>query len=172
MKLLLLAGNSADNRRWIEEVERVLAPHFERTHIHQYRHWSTGDELIDLEFELSELVRTVGDLDGWAVFAKSAGAILILRGCFEGRIRPSACVFAGAAIRWAQAQSMDVLAWLSEYRVPTLFIQKTSDPAISYADLADILRESVSAEVKEIPGDTHSYDDFHMLEEEVAGFVI
>lgn len=171
MKLLLLAGNSLHNKEWIEEVERTLAPHFNQTLVHYYQHWSTGDELIDLEYELEQLTASIGDLAGWVVFAKSAGTILIIRGCYENKIKPLKCVFAGTAIGWAEAQGMNVHEWLKNYSIPTLFIQKTSDPAIGYLDLANLLNDVVNVTTKEIPGDNHSYEDLRVLESEVTQFL-
>lgn len=171
MKLLLLAGNSLHNKEWIEEVERTLAPHFNQTLVHYYRHWSTGDELIDLEYELERLTTSLGDLADWVVFAKSAGTILIIRGCYEKKIKPIKCVFAGTAIGWAEARGLSVHEWLRNYSIPTLFIQKTLDPAISYRDLEQLLSGVANAVAKEIPGDNHSYEDLSVLENEITRFL-
>ena len=66
MNLLLLAGNSQSNKEWIEQVRDTLTPHFLKTYIHYYKHWKTGDELIDLNYELEEVIRTLGDLKEFA----------------------------------------------------------------------------------------------------------
>jgi len=173
MKLILLAGNSSSNKTWIEKVENILKPFFEETRIQYYKHWSSGAELIDFDDELLALQNLVSDFSEYIIFAKSAGALLALKGVKEGAIKPSKCIFAGTAINWGKANNFDVDAWLNKYSVPTLFIQKTSDPTCSYQELEMILKDRniTNFNIKEITGDDHSYDDMEMLKEEVASFI-
>ena len=98
MNLILLAGNSVSNKKWIEEVAEAMKPNFKKIIVHYYKHWETGDELIDMNGELSRLMNTVSGLDSWSIFAKSAGTLLTLKGVKEGKIQPVKCVFAGTAI--------------------------------------------------------------------------
>ena len=80
-------------------------------------------------------------------------------------IKPTACIFAGTAVGWAQATQENFDSWLQDYSVPTLFIQKTSDPAIAAEDLNELLTDSNAQNYKllEIPGDNHDYEDINLL---------
>src|SRR4030042_6785686 len=102
MNLILLPGNTPGNKNWIEEVEQSLKPNFSSTNIQFYRHWQTGDDLVDLDHELEELVDKTSKLSDYLIFAKSAGVVLSVKGICEGKIKPGWCVFVGTPILWAK----------------------------------------------------------------------
>ncbi len=166
MKLILLAGNSVVNRDWIEEVSAAVQDSFE-TIIHYYRHWETGDEMIDLDYELAALLKDLPEEEDYCIFAKSAGSILTMRGVFEGVLHPEKCVFAGMAINWAKGKDLPIDQWLDAFTPPTLCIQKTNDPACSVEDLK-ALKEKYSMEnlsIREITGEDHHYENVAQLKE-------
>lgn len=174
MNLVLLAGNSLSNKNWIEEVAGAMEPLFEKITIHYYKHWETGDELIDLDGELAALADTVKGLGSWVVFAKSAGTLLTLKGIKEGKISPAKCIFAGIAVDWGREKGFPVDEWLNGYATPTLFIQKSFDPAYSFANLQSLLQEKSvqNFETREILGENHHYEDIHLLQQEVREFIL
>lgn len=42
MQLILLAGNSAHNKEWIESVEEEVKDLFDKTYVQYYSHWKDG----------------------------------------------------------------------------------------------------------------------------------
>lgn len=169
MKLVLLPGNHEFNAQWSQDVAAALRDRFD-VHIQSYRHWTTG-KLIDLDFELDRLAETTGHMGEYAVFGKSIGAILAMRGIYEGRISPKKCVFVGVPIRRARHE-FDVDRWLGKYDIPTLFIQQTNDPAASYAELVNFLEETKLENYRlvEIPGGDHMYSDIELLKLHTLSF--
>lgn len=174
MNLILLAGNSISNKEWVEQVEKKLASLFGRTRILYYKHWETGSDMIDFDIEIGKLSDIAEEFGEYAIFAKSAGALLAIKGINGNKLFPKKCVFTGTAIGWSRVNNFGADEWLEGYTVPTLFIQKTSDPAFSYKELRDLLKQKnvKNYELKEIKGDDHSYSDMEMLKSEVQKFVV
>ncbi len=173
MDLVLLPGNSLNNKQWIDEVKIALGPTFNKTRVLYYSHWQTGDSLIDFEKEQTALKALTQDLGDLVIFAKSAGCLLILKMISQSKLKPKKCIFVGAALLWGEAQGWEVKSWLKDFSIPTLFIQKSLDPAISFKDLENQLVEAKVQNYKlvEIPGDDHHYDDVTQLKNLVLEFV-
>jgi hypothetical protein len=173
MNLLLLGGNSPSNKIWIGRIAEVLRPLFTSVHTQQYDHWSTGTEQINFATELTAAEYAVHGWDEYVVFAKSAGSLLALKGIREGRLTPTKCVFIGIAIGWGRKLSLPIDTWLENLSTPTLFIQKTLDPACSFEELQVLLKERHAQHysLKEISGSDHQYDDIDTLRRAVKEFV-
>lgn len=173
MNLILLPGNVASNRHWIEEVEQSLRPNFSSANIQFYRHWQTGDDLIDLDHELKELFDKTSKLSDYLIFAKSAGVVLSVKGICEGKIKPERCIFVGTPILWAIEKGFDFDRWITSFSVPTLFIQRENDPAMPADKLKDYLNGKGVTNYKfvKIPGASHDYPDIEQLNEFVLGFL-
>lgn len=174
MNLILLPGNDKLNKSWIDSVDRQLSLMFKETAVHYYDHWWASDEQeIDLAVELDKLAATVEQYDSYVIFANSAGVLLALYGIYEGVLNPEVCVFVGSAFSWGYARGFDIDNWLINYSIPTLFIQKTDDPANSFADIQQIILDKnvTNFSLKEIPGNDHYYSDIDQLQELLEGFV-
>jgi hypothetical protein len=174
MKLILLAGNGLSNKKWIEDIEHALKPLFGETYVQYYKHWETGGKLIDLNEELSRLQDLTKNFSEHTFFAKSAGTLLVLKGVKEGKLKPSRCIFVGTAIGWGRAEHFDVDLWLENYSIPTLFIQKSFDPACSYHELEELLKDknAKNFSLEETEGNDHSYNDMETLKDVVKNFVL
>ncbi len=174
MNLILLPGNDKSNKAWIDSIDTVFSPSFKQTAIHYYDHWWSSDAgEIDLEVELDKLAATVEQFDTYVVFAKSAGVLLALYGIYEGVLDPEVCIFVGSAVNWGYERGYDLDNWLINYSVPTLFIQKSQDPAISAPDLKNLLMDKnvQRYSLQEIEGNDHYYDDIDQLRQLMEGFV-
>ena len=173
MNLLLFAGNSQRNKTWIHTVGETLSPDFEKCVVHNYKHWDTGAESIDLDLELSRLNATVEKLDSYAVFAKSVGSILTLKAISQGIIDPNHCIFAGLPIKLAEEDGIPLQALIKNNSIPTMYIQNSNDPVASYSQLFSYLQEFSSKQyaTTELPGDTHSYDDLDEMRSLITSFV-
>ena len=122
MNLILLAGNSIDNREWIEEVESVLKPLFYSTQIQYYDHWQSGEELIDLDKEIKKLTETTKSKKQYIIFAKSAGGLITLKAIYQRKISPSRCIFVGIPINWAKKYGFDIAKWFKDFNIPLIII--------------------------------------------------
>ncbi|MEI7604442.1 MAG: hypothetical protein WCJ19_05490 [bacterium] len=174
MKLILLGGNSKYNKDWIEKVELALSDIFDTTYIQYYEHWLDDSKKgIDLEIELKKLKEYVKDTKDYMIFAKSAGSILTVKGCVEKVIRPERCVFTGFAYPWAMGRKIDIDNLLRNYFVPTMFIQESKDPALSYKQLTEIIYKLrvPNTTMQEIPGNDHNYEDIEKLKELIQNYI-
>lgn len=174
MKLILLGGNHKSNREWIEEVEKATRHMFDSTKIQYYDHWEERAGNIDFGKELKRLISNAKRLKNLVIFAKSAGTMLTLKGVYKREIFPERCVFVGTAVNWGKACGLDVDTWLEKFSVPTLFVQKREDPAISYADLQALLVQKNVANFKTIrvAGDDHHYGDIKELRKLIREFIV
>lgn len=174
MNLILVPGNHKFNKQWIESVKDCFNDIFDVIKIQYYKHWETGQNMIDLEHELQVLVNTTKQLDNYIIFAKSAGIIFALKGIYEKNIRPDKCIFLGTPIQWAKHYNFNIDLWLENYSVPSLFIQKTNDPAMLFKNLERYLeqRKVKNHEIIEIPGNTHDYEDLEKIKILVKRFTL
>lgn len=174
MNLILLPGNSKSNKEWIDEVRDSLQNLFLSTHVIYYDHWFVDEKKdIDLEVEQRKLVRIAEDLDEYVIFAKSAGSLLAIKSVREGLIHPKKCIFAGHPVNWARYKEFPIEKWIKDFAVPSLFIQKTSDPSFGFFELSNYLHENnvQEFELLEIPGDDHNYEDLELIRREIERFI-
>lgn len=173
MNIILVPGKSEKNKAWIEEIASIFKTHYPTTFTLQYSHWGTENNDLDFDLELEKLKDLAKGKDKVVIFAKSAGAILAIKAIFDKDIKPVACIFVGTAVGWAQV-TQDFDSWIKDYSVPTLFIQKTSDPAVSFEDLEKLLISSNARDYKllEIPGDTHHYEAIELLVNSSLDFIM
>ena len=173
MNLLLLPGNNLNNKGWAYEARAALAPLFDRCVVHEYAHWTSGAAIADIDLEIEALRQATKGLDDYAIFAKSIGTVIASKGIHEGVLNPSKCIFTGAPLPLIKSQAYEYTKWLTVFGKPILFVQNSHDPVAGYEELKTYLRSSelTNYELVELPGDTHSYDDFAMLKNLVKNFV-
>ena len=173
MNLILLGGNHKSNKEWIEDVEKAVRHMFESTKIQYYDHWEEKAGNIDLNLELKNLISNSKRVKNLVIFAKSAGTILTLQCIFEKTILPEKCIFVGTAINWGKACGYDLDRWIENFSVPTLFIQKREDPAISYNDLQNYLfsKGVKSFKMVRLAGSDHSYNDVKEFARHIRDFI-
>jgi hypothetical protein len=173
MHLLLLGGNHKSNKEWVEEVEKGIKHMFDSTFIQYYDHWEEKAGNIDFANELKKLIKNSENVKDLIIFAKSAGTLLTLRGVYEKKISPKKCIFVGTAIYWARSCGYDIDSWLRNFNVPTLFIQKTKDPAISYEDLLKLIQavNVTNFRISKIVGEGHDYKDIREMTKLIREFI-
>lgn len=174
MHLILLPGNSPFNKEWIDEVKRTLKDLFDSAHIQYYDHWdNSSDQIIDIDKELSKLMKHAKDYDEYCIFAKSAGTIITLKGIKEKKIAPQECYFTGMPLVFTCRNNLLIEDLIANYSTPTLFIQKTKDPAASFADIKKLLEENnvQNYKTKGIPGNSHHYADVEQLKDLIKEFL-
>lgn len=146
---ILLPGNGAHNRKWIEDIQKVLGGT-----IQEYRHWKNGEAVIDFAHEARILSETASN-QPVRVFAKSAGCLVAMKAVRELGVQIERAVFVGTAVEWGEGQGLPVRSWLQDWHVPTLFIHKQRDPVIALQDLKSLL--PLSSQLAELPGADHDY---------------
>jgi hypothetical protein len=167
MNLLLLSGNSVRNKPWIHDVDDRLSRHFDKTLVHHYAHWDSGAEFINFDDELSSVADEATDFQPYAIFAKSVGSVLTIRGIAEGKLKPKAVVVTGLPLKVIQENNLPVIEWLIKVDIPMLIIQNENDPLGSYEEVSAYTKNSANSYVSTmvLPGDSHEYTDFAKLDE-------
>lgn len=174
MDLLLFGGNSARNKDWINLVERKLSSEFTSANVCVYEHWKIGDEFINLEKELARLPSLTKNLGEYVIFAKSIGTILSMMAIQKGILNPKKCVYVGLPIRFVeQDKEIDLEKLILDNSAPSLFIQNTADPTAPFMELENFIKDipNTMNYLKELPGDTHNYDDLESMKDLVKSFV-
>ena len=167
MEIVLLAGNSVKNKIWIEAVEKTVQSLFDQTQILYYEHWKLEqkDALIDIKKETEKLVKLINKNQRVYIFAKSVGCLVALTAIRDQKIMPKGCCFVGLPVNWSRANNIPIVHLLEKYSVPTIFLQKTQDPAIGCKELKVLLKEQEvkNDSVIEVPGNNHEYDDMQQI---------
>ena len=165
MNLILLGGNSIENKKWTRDMDQLLKPLFENTKTINYEHWQTDGYLINVDKEKEKLVKTANNFGRYIIFAKSAGSLVTLKAIFENKISPVKCIFVGLPIKWAKKNNFDIDIWLKNYSIPTTILQHTNDPLASSHEVQDYIKQKnvTKTELRELPGDTHDYHEFDLI---------
>lgn len=173
MDLLLFPGNHPSTLKWTRNVEDGIGGLFNSTYIQEYLHWKTGDELIMLENELERAQIQVKGKRDYSFLSLSVGTLLVLKGVHEDRLTPERCIFVGTAVEGGRRLQYDVDLWISDFRIPTLFIQKTKDPACNFKDLKSLFENSCddNCEFIELPGNEHNYEDIESINDYAASYI-
>ncbi len=172
MHIIYLAGNSLNNKTWIEKVKSEFDS-FSTGDILYYDHWQTGEKWINLQKESEKLTELVKDKTDYFVFAKSIGSILALKNIFEGKLNPKKMIICGLPYRAGKEEFMEIDECLKTLEVPTIFIQNEFDPVYSYTELKNVLDKNSPLDyqlTKNPSNDTHDYLDYENLSKIVIEF--
>ncbi len=177
MKLILLSGNHKSNIEWIEKVHSQVGDLFDSAEILYYQHWKFEDSDqsdIDLDLEIKNLKLIIPEDENYIIFAKSAGSLLTLKAINENLINPKKVFIVGFPYSWGRLKGYEFESWLENISQPITFIQKTSDPAISYKELKTHLsnHKNLNYELIEVEGDSHYYENIEELKCIIAKYVI
>lgn len=165
MNLVMLSGNSLRNRDWIYEARGHLADQFDDTYIQDYRHWTSGDEWIDLPHELEVLAHQNFASD-YGVFAKSIGTVLTTLALEQNILAPKFLLFCGLPLGYIEKDYPQFASVLAASNLPLVIVHNTNDTVGS----AEAVREYLKVPLAETdytfietPGDTHDYEDYKLL---------
>jgi len=165
MHIIYLAGNSLNNKTWIEQVKSKFNT-FSTGDILSYDHWQTEDKWINLQKESEKLTEMVKDEKDYFIFAKSIGSILALKNIFEKILNPKKLIICGFPYRAGKEGFEEIDECLKTLTIPTMFIQNELDPVYSFEELEKTLKENSPADyqlVKNSNNNTHDYEDFENL---------
>ncbi|HAP37427.1 hypothetical protein A2574_01805 [Candidatus Shapirobacteria bacterium RIFOXYD1_FULL_38_32] len=172
MHIIYLAGNSLNNKIWIEEVKAEFDK-FSDGQILYYDHWQTGDKWINLQKESEKLTELLKDKRDYFVFAKSIGSVLALKSIYEKIISPKKIIICGHPYNLAKEMNFPINDYLKSLTIPAMFIQNEFDFLFSFADLVKVLKENNPADyhlIKNTGNNTHDYDDFEQLTKHAKDF--
>ncbi len=165
MHIIYLAGNSLNNKTWIEKVKSNFDS-FSTGDILYYDHWQTGEKWINLEKESEKLTELVKDKKDYFVFAKSIGSVLALKNIYEGTLNPKKMVICGLPYRAGKEEFKEIDECLKTLKVPTTFIQNEFDPVYGFEELSEVLAINSPSDYhlfKNAGNSTHDYEDFEQL---------
>ena len=154
------------NKEWVEKVAGELKDLFDSTSVQNYKHWQDDTGLIDINHELDILIKDVQNMEGnYAIFAKSAGTLVTMKGISDGVLKPKFCVFTGVPFKWAQEQGIPVNDWINALQRNVLILQKTHDPVLGYQELKDFLGEHGIKDITiiEIQRNNHHYENIQQI---------
>jgi len=95
------------------------------------------------------------------IFAKSARSLATLKAIYQNKINPKKVFINGHPTNWGKEKGNEFEEWLKSLTHKTIFIQKKSDPQMSFQDLNEFLLqyENLNHKLIQIPGDTHHYEN-------------
>jgi hypothetical protein len=164
MNIILLPGNDPKNKNWLIRMTDVLLSRGESVMPMAYGHWDKQAGHINFDDELSRLEKKLPS--EYSIIAKSVGALLTIYGVHKGILSPRRCTFIGIPLTWMRQNNFPIERYLSSYKnIPTTVAQHSLDPTASYEAIKAIFNSFHSIIVKELPGDTHEYDEYEIISE-------
>lgn len=112
MNFILLSGNSIHAKEWMYKLRDSVIAKFGNTYIHNYRHWNSGEDMIDFDTELSSLNEKLDNSSPYIFIAKSAGCILALKSMSKEITKPTACLFLGLPMKFSEQYSISLSDFL------------------------------------------------------------
>ncbi len=173
MQLVMLSGNSRRNQTWIYEARNELGHLFDSTYVQDYGHWHTGAEWINLDYELAVLQQNTASFSkSYAVFAKSIGTVLATQALAREFIQPRFMLFLGIPLGYIKDSYPQFREVLADNKVPLTIIHNDQDTVGSAAEVKALLDEKLAERGDynfiTTPGDTHDYEDFSLIAEELG----
>lgn len=169
MHIFILGGNSAHNKEWAYNLQKALVSLADTVTVHEYAHWSNGEQFIDLDAELKALATIFPTTDEYIFVAKSMGSVLATMGMYQKLFKPAACIMLGVPLQVIESQQIPFTDWLSTVTCNLTYVQNDHDPLGSFVAVKAYLHDIVTdAQLHMLPGETHDYTDFDMLERIVA----
>jgi len=165
MHIIYLAGNSINNKTWIEKV-KLEFDSFSSGDILYYDHWANGEKFINFDRESGKLAYLIKNEKDYFVFAKSVGTILALKTIYEGLFKPKKALFCGLPYRLAGEVGITLDQYLTSLNVTTIFIQNEFDPVYSYLELQKVLESTKPSDyqlTQNPNNNTHDYESYEQL---------
>ncbi|MCL5729979.1 MAG: hypothetical protein M1165_00210 [Candidatus Pacearchaeota archaeon] len=172
MEIILLSGNNANTKDWIENLSDSIKS-FGRTHIQYYKHWTDETPAINFDVESGILKNYLSNKKDYVIIAKSAGVVLALKSINEGNLHPKGCIFMGLPYSWTKNNRINILGLLNSYNIPTIFIQNNNDPLMSFDELFNLLSKIPNKDFRfvKFTGNTHDYCDFEKIKKELKKII-
>ena len=168
--LIVLPGNSAQNRAWGEAFLSHYEGWFDSIYLQEYGHWQNEGENINFALEesvlKSHIAANVAPDTKVVVMAKSAGAILAFLASESGIIKPTQVFFFGIPFDFAVVDVWhDNWSAVAKFNFPAIAFHNEHDPIADFA----FTREALKKHAPQIPlittEDTnHAYNRFELYD--------
>lgn len=165
MKVLILGGGSTRHQAWIRELGSFMTQKGHDIILHDYKHWSTGDEMANVDFEINAVQEQMKNETDYVIVAKSIGTVIATLGIAQGVFRPKRCIFLGVPYSGV-VKTIPAFTQSLKSLPQTIIMQNSLDPTASATDIREKLASVDSSHIilVETPGDTHNYVDFEAIE--------
>ena len=163
MNALILGGESPRHYEWVRTVAESLRPHFDKVVYLDYRHWTAGGS-SDIDYEIGQAALLAQELGEYIIVAKSMGTVVASLGTARGELHPLRCIFMGTPLGLVERVAGAPEA--TQKLPPTVFIQNEHDPDSSAEQVQAFVAErgNKQASCVVVPGDTHDYIDFALID--------
>lgn len=170
MNIVILGGNSPAHKQWIRDLGAHLESDKHNVFLHDYKHWNSGDESADIEYEIRQVGDKFGNLTDCLIIAKSVGTVIATLAVAHSRIKPTKTVLLGIPIDGVAGETEGFAA--SFYLLPeTQILQNQHDPYGSSSGIENFLGQHGTEKhrlhiIDNV--DTHDYQDFDLISELVV----
>jgi predicted alpha/beta hydrolase family esterase len=169
-KLLILPGNSLQNKAWGEQCHVHFQSQFDEVSLQYYDHWQSDDSWIDIEAELKKLSNL--EQGEWYVVAKSVGTILALLAIERQLIQPVKCIFFGMPLDMAEQDIFKGdMSPLVNCSVPILAFHNDQDPIADFSFTKNKLTANDHVQFVQLHDDTHDYMSFSHYQSKIEAFL-
>jgi|GEM_PF-866446 predicted alpha/beta-hydrolase family hydrolase len=167
----LPGASSGTNRDWALDIQAALADKYHYSYAHRYQHWDDGGHQIDLDLEVETLTEQIADIESYGLIAKSVGAVLALRGMYEGILQPDYLICLGFPLKPLTHSDISLKKWIEHAEnIPIIIVQNVDDPLGSYDEVTSWINQLNKRIVfVQLPGETHTYDDFEAIDKIITG---
>ena len=163
MNALLLPGNSPRHAKWVEKLKNAISSQFETVTAQHYRHWETGNEWADVDYEISIASEKAAKISPYIIIGKSIGTAIATKGIADKVLHPEKIILLGVPINGGVSTD-SLTQWLKHIAIPVVIVQNTADPLGSFSDVKKALKDIGSnLSFVELVGNTHDYVDFDAI---------
>lgn len=133
MKIILLSGQSLQNRSWIEDVRTKFKEKYQNVEVMYYDHWKRGEGTADVELETKNFLQlTNGFADEYMLFAKSIGTVIFLNSLPKLQNHPKKVIMVGVPYEVATQKGYKFETLKDLVKCDVNIYQKLQDPMGSY----------------------------------------
>lgn len=153
-------------------MEQQLATLFDETIVHEYLHWLSWEESMNVEKEVNLVSAKIKNHKNVVIFAKSLWTVVSMKLMVDKWIIPKMCIFVWLPLGYIRNMWFPLKTYLSNLPCPLLFIQNKEDPVGSFLEVVrEVKQISDDFSFVELPGNDHDYSDVENINQVIAGFV-
>ena len=162
-RIVILGGNSTSNIEWVKDLSKKLSSSLEKKTI-SYRHWSSGDNMIDIDYEGKKLANLLDKSD--VVIAKSAGSLVLLKALSISKIKIKKAIIFGFPLKWAVNNNLSVVNLVNSLNCSSIIYQNKKEIIGTPAEINKLFKNKrvKNYELVELEGEGHYYDTSKMAE--------
>jgi predicted alpha/beta hydrolase family esterase len=167
MKIILLSGQSLQNKEWIERVRSKFLEKYSDVDIMYYSHWDKGESIADVDLETEKFINLINTLNqDYILFAKSIGTVVFLNSLSKLKKQPQKVIMVGVPYILAKEKGYDFDTLKDKVKSEVAIFQKENDPMASYEDVKKAEGNRVKVNMYICNGeenDNHSYENLSYL---------